>query len=97
MLGIVEGAYEVEILSRGDVTQSERFADHVLFRGTHADYALNEDIAQTAFEQLGGERGSARVLEVLQRFGGDHVGAIVGLMSDGGLLHYGGRHDNVKR
>ena len=66
----------IEIFPRRDVTQGECLADHILLRRAHAPYALNENIAQTALEQLGGERGGAGVLEVLQRFAGDHVGAI---------------------
>jgi hypothetical protein len=65
-----EGAEQVDVLARRDVTQRIGLAHHARGRPIQEKHALDEDVAQAALEKHGGQRGSGNALERFAARGG---------------------------
>jgi hypothetical protein len=70
MIGVLEYAHVIEVFTRRNIAQRECRSNEVRCARCGLDErrdALQEHIAQAAFEQLRGERGSADVAQQFER------------------------------
>ncbi len=70
VLRALEHPQMIEVLPRRDVAQGEGLADHALALQAQRPHILDEDVAEAALEQSGGQRRGRNPLEFLAIFGG---------------------------